>query len=131
MSGARSSSRAPLKSQSFRLKVEDMKVITNINHGIFNYITVVLFALAPSLFGFAATAALISYALATIHLTMTLLTDMPRGVIKIIPMKLHSMVEVLVGPVLMLGALALPNLVAGGRWFFVAAGAMAFVVCLL
>jgi hypothetical protein len=67
-----------------------MKVITDTNHGILDYVTVALFALAPSLFGFAGTAALISYALAAIHLTMTLLTDMPLGVIKIIPMKLHS-----------------------------------------
>lgn len=59
--------------------------------------------------------ALISYTLAVIHLTMTLLTNMPLGVIKIIPMKLHSIVE-LVGPVLIIGTLALPNLVTGGRW---------------
>jgi hypothetical protein len=108
-----------------------MKVITDTNHGILDYVTVALFALAPSIFGFAGTAALISYALAAIHLTMTLLTDMPLGVIKVIPMKLHSIVEMLVGPVLVIGALALPNLVTGGRGFFVAAGAVIFVVWLL
>jgi hypothetical protein len=108
-----------------------MKVITDTNHGILDYVTVALFALAPSLFGFAGTAALISYALAAIHLTMTLLTDMPLGVIKVIPMKLHSIVEMLVGPVLVIGALALPNLVTGGRGFFVAVGAVIFVVWLL
>jgi len=108
-----------------------MKIITDTNHGILDYVTVALFALAPSLFGFAGTAALISYALAAIHLTMTLLTDMPLGVIKVIPMKLHSIVEMLVGPVLVIGALALPNLVTGGRGFFVAVGAVIFVVWLL
>jgi hypothetical protein len=108
-----------------------MKIITDTNHGILDYVTVALFALAPSLFGFAGTAALISYALAAIHLTMTLLTDMPLGVIKVIPMKLHSIVEMLVGPVLVIGALALPKLVTGGRGFFVAVGAVIFVVWLL
>ena len=108
-----------------------MKVITDTVHGILDYVTVALFALAPGLFGFVGTAALISYALAAIHLTMTLLTDMPLGVIKIIPKKLHSIVEMLVGPVLLIGALALPDLVTGGQWFFVAAGAMIFVVWLL
>ena len=108
-----------------------MKVITKIAHGVLDYATVAMFALAPSLYSFTGTAALISYGLAAIHLTMTLLTDMPLGVLKIIPMKLHSIVEVLVGPVLMIGALTLPNLVAGGRGFFVVAGALIFVVWLL
>src|SRR5271167_2019964 len=108
-----------------------MKLISHINHGILDYITIAVFALAPSLVGFAGTAALISYVLAAIHLTMTLLTNMPLGVLKIIPMKLHSIVEMLVGPVLFIGALALPILVTGGRGFFAAAGAVIFVVWLL
>jgi len=62
---------------------------------------------------------------------MTLLTNMALGVLKIIPMKLHSIVEMLVGPVLFIGALALPILVTGGRGFFAAAGAVIFVVWLL
>src|ERR1700677_3641018 len=49
------------------------------------------------------TAALISYALAVIHLAMTVLTDMPLGVIKVIPLKLHALVELVVGPVLVVG----------------------------
>jgi hypothetical protein len=108
-----------------------MKVISDTAHGILDYITVALFALAPGLLGLAGTAALISYALAGIHLTMTLLTDMPLGVIKIIPMKLHAFVEMVVGPILVIGALALPTFVAGGREFFVAAGLVIFVVWLL
>lgn len=108
-----------------------MKVITDTNHGILDYVTVALFALAPSIFGFAGTAALISYALAAIHLTMTLLTDMPLGVAKIIPMKLHAMVEMLVGPVLVIGALALPGIFSGGRAFFIAAGVVICAVWLL
>ena len=108
-----------------------MKFITDTNHGILDYVTVALFAVAPGLFGLAGTAALISYALAATHLTMTLLTDMPLGVIKTIPMKLDSIVEMLVGPVVMIGALCLPYLVTGGRWFFVAAGATIFLIWLL
>ena len=50
-----------------------------------------------------------------IHLTTTLLTAMPVGAIKIAPMKLYSIVEILVGRVLIIGALALPNPVAGRR----------------
>jgi hypothetical protein len=78
----------------------------------------------------AETAALICYALAGIHLTIALLTDMPLGVVKIIPMKLRALAEMLVGPVLVIGALALPTFVAGGRGRFVAAGLAIFVVWL-
>jgi hypothetical protein len=108
-----------------------MKILSDTTHGILDYVTVALFVLAPSLFGFTGTAAVISYVLAGIHLTMTLLTNMPLGVIKIIPMKLHAFVEKLVGPVLVVGALAFPALVAGGRGFFIAAGILIIAVCLL
>jgi hypothetical protein len=108
-----------------------MKIISDTTHGILDYVTVALFALAPTVLGLTGTAALISYALAGIHLTMTVLTDMPLGVIKLIPMKLHAIVEMLVGPVLVLGALALPMLFAGGQAFFITAGVVIFAVWLL
>ena len=108
-----------------------MKILSDTTHGILDYVTVALFVLAPSLFGFTGTAAIISYALAGIHLAMTLLTNMPLGVIKIIPMKLHAFVEMLVGPVLVVGALAFPALVADGRGFFIAVGIVIIAVWLL
>jgi hypothetical protein len=108
-----------------------MKIISDTTHGILDYVTVALFALAPTVLGLTGTAALISYALAGIHLTMTVLTDMPLGVIKLIPMKLHAIVEMLVGPVLVVGALALPMLFAGGQAFFIIAGMVIFTVWLL
>jgi len=108
-----------------------MKILSDTTHGILDYVTVALFVLAPSLFGFTGIAAVISYALAGIHLAMTLLTDMPLGVVKVIPMKLHAFVEMLVGPVLVVGALAFPALVADGRGFFIAVGIVIIAVWLL
>jgi hypothetical protein len=63
-----------------------MKVISDTAHGILDYLTVAIFALAPGVLGLSGFAALVSYALAAIHLVMTLLTNMPLGVLKIIPM---------------------------------------------
>jgi hypothetical protein len=108
-----------------------MKILSDTAHGILDYVTVVVFALAPSLLGLTGTAALISYALAVIHLAMTVLTDMPLGVIKVIPLKLHALVELVVGPVLVVGALVVPSLFAGGQAFFVVAGVVIFLVWLL
>ena len=73
-----------------------MKVVSDTAHGILDYLTVAIFALAPGILGLTGFAALVSYALAAIHLIMTLLTNMPLGVVKIIPMRLHALVEMLV-----------------------------------
>ena len=108
-----------------------MKVISDPIHGILDYLTVAIFALAPSLLGFDGVAALISYGLAGIHLAMTLLTDMPLGPVKLIPMKLHALVEMLVGPVLVVAALALPAILGDRREFFLVMGLVILGVWLL
>jgi hypothetical protein len=108
-----------------------MKVISDTAHGILDYLTVAIFALAPSILGLSGFAALVSYALAAIHLAMTLLTNMPLGVFKIIPMRLHALVEMLVGPVLVVAALVLPTLLGDKREFFLVMGLMILAVWLL
>ncbi len=66
-------------------------------HGILDYATVALFALAPSLLPLNELAVIISYSLAVIHLLMTILTDFSMGIIKVIPLKIHGYVEFVVG----------------------------------
>jgi hypothetical protein len=105
-----------------------MKIISDRMHGALDYLTVLIFALAPSLIGFTGVGATISYALAIIHLAMTLTTNMPLGVVKIIPMKLHSIVEMVVGPVLLLVGLLAPTLPTASRSFFVVMGVVIFAV---
>ena len=107
-----------------------MKVISDTAHGILDYLTVAIFALAPSILGLTGFAALVSYALAAIHLVMTLLTNMPLGVLKIIPMRLHALVEMLVGPVLVVAALV-PTLLGDKREFFLVMGLVILAVWLL
>ena len=107
-----------------------MKVISDTAHGILDYLTVAIFALAPSILGLTGFAALVSYALAAIHLIMTLLTNMPLGVVKIIPMRLHALVEMLVGPVLVVAALV-PTLLGDKREFFLVMGLVILAVWLL
>ncbi len=108
-----------------------MKVISDTVHGILDYLTVAIFALAPSILGLTGFAALASYALAAIHLAMTLLTNMPLGVIRVIPMRLHALVEMLVGPILVVAALALPTMFGDRREFFLVMGLVILAVWLL
>jgi hypothetical protein len=71
-----------------------MKILNASIHGILDYATVIVFASA----------------------------DMPLGLVKIIPMRLHALVEMLVGPTLIAAAFLAPTLVLGAQVFFIASG---------
>jgi hypothetical protein len=107
-----------------------MKIISSKAHAALDYLTVVIFALAPTAIGLTGTSAIISYVLAAVHLSMTLVTDMPFGLVKIVPIRLHAYVELVVGPVLVIGGLLLGS-PAQARIFFVAMGVIIFAVWLL
>jgi hypothetical protein len=108
-----------------------VKIISDQMHGVLDYITVIIFAIAPSLIGLTGVAAVVSYVLAIVHFSMTVTTNMPLGVVKLIPIKLHAIVELIVGPVLLVGGLAAPALSTDSRTFFVVMGAVIFAVWLL
>lgn len=78
-----------------------MKPISSRAHGVLDYLTVALFALAPTLFGLTGTAATLAYALAAVHLVMTLMTAFPMGVVPVVPFRVHGIVELLVAISLM------------------------------
>ena len=103
-----------------------MKPISLTLHGAIDYVAVLIFVAAPAVIGLSGWPAMLSYALAGIHLLMTLLTDFPAGVIKVIPIALHQWVERIVGPVLVI--LALVSMTEAARAFFVAMGVIIFAV---
>jgi hypothetical protein len=78
-----------------------MKIINNKAHGVLDYVTVIAFALIPTVFGLAGVPAYLSYALAVVHFLMTIMTNFEFGLVKAIPLKLHKWVEMAVGPVLL------------------------------
>ncbi len=83
------------------------KPITPRFHGVLDYAVVVVFLLAPALFGLTGLAATLSYLLAGIHLLMTVLTAFPLGLASVVPFSLHGTVELVVGVVLAVLAFAL------------------------
>lgn len=107
-----------------------MKIISSEAHAALDYLTVVIFALAPTVIGLTGISAIVSYVLAVVHLSMTLVTNMPFSLVKIVPMRLHALVELVVGPVLVVGGLLL-ELPTPARMFFVAMGVIIFAVWLL
>jgi len=85
-----------------------------------------VFLAAPRLLELTGTAALLSYVLAAVHLGLTLLTDFPMGVVKVIPLPLHGWIELAVGPAL-LAAPWILGFTAQARIFYMAAGATIFI----
>ncbi len=109
-----------------------MKVITPCVHGYLDFLTVALFLLAPTLLGLSQIPAILAYAIAAIHLIVTLTSDFPFGVFKLIPFTIHGWIERLVGPSL----IVLP-FIAGfsneetARNFYIGIGLVIIVVGIL
>jgi hypothetical protein len=106
-----------------------MNKISTRMHGYLDFVTVVIFLLAPTVFGLTSTPAAIAYLLAVVHLVMTLATDFPFGVVRVIPFSIHGWVERVVGPTLVL----LPLLLGffgqpAARNFYIGIGIIIIVV---
>jgi len=97
-------------------------------HGVLDYVTVAVFALAPSSLGLDGLTATLSYVLAGVHLAMTLLTAFPLGVVARIPFSLHGTVELVVGVALVLTGSFLFE--GPGRMFYLVMGAVILLVYL-
>ena len=107
-----------------------MKIISPRVHGYLDYVTVVLFLVAPTLIGLTGMAGAIAYALAGIHLAMTLVTDFPLGAAKLLPFTIHGWVERVVGPVLILLPFGL-GFDAPARSFYIVIGIVIVLIGLL
>ncbi|HWH40470.1 MAG TPA: hypothetical protein VNU21_11570 [Usitatibacter sp.] len=108
-----------------------MNVLSPRIHAALDYLSVLVLVLAPTLFGLNDVAATGAYALAAIHLALTLLTDFPGGVMKVVPLRVHGAVEIVVGVLLVLAPLVIPaatDLGMSGRIFFIGFGAVLVVV---
>ncbi len=108
-----------------------MKILTPRIHGILDFVVVALFALAPTLFGFSGAPATLSYALAVIHLILTLITAFPYGILKLVPFTIHGAIEVIVSIFLVLapwifGFAAEEN----AKMFYIGSGILIFIVYL-
>jgi len=73
-----------------------MKILSPATHGILDYVTVLFLFVSPSLFGMEPPGSFLSYALAIVHLLLTLVTDFPAGALKIIPLRIHGLIELIV-----------------------------------
>lgn len=97
-------------------------------HGVLDYGVVAIFALAPTLLGITGFSALLCYVLAVVHLLVTVMSDMPFGVKKLIPMPWHGHLELVVSLALVICPWVFSDLLASGQLFFTLIGAIIFFV---
>ena len=104
-----------------------MNILSPRIHRLLDVATVLLFALAPTLFSLAGTAAVLSYGLAVVHLGVTLATEFPGGPARPLPLPAHGVLELVVG----VGLVAVPWVLGwtgAARAFYIAVGAIIMLV---
>lgn len=100
-------------------------------HGYGDYLIVALLALAPTLFNFSGTPAVLCYVLAVAQLGMSLMTAYPLGVAKIIPFPVHGSVEVVTSLFLVIAPFLFGfSRIISARNFFLVGGIGLFLVWL-
>lgn len=73
-----------------------MKILSATAHGLLDYLVVAFLLASPPLFGMTGGLATFTYILGSIHLLLTLLTNFKPGMIKLIPFRLHGIIEFVV-----------------------------------
>lgn len=101
------------------------------SHGVIDFVTVLTFALAPTLFQFGGVPAMISYLLAAAHLVLTLSTRFPMGMFEGVPLRAHGVAELIVSAALVVLPWIAGFVQPGAQWFFPGMGVLLFVVWLL
>jgi hypothetical protein len=72
-----------------------MKLSSRI-HGVIDYLVVMFLLVSPSLFGLSGITSVFTYILGGVHLILTLTTNYELGVIKVVSLKIHGMIELIV-----------------------------------
>ncbi len=73
-----------------------MKIISSKAHGLLDYATALFLFTAPTIFNMEGTVCTVTYVLASVHLALTALTAFEVGLIKLIPFRIHGLIEIVV-----------------------------------
>jgi hypothetical protein len=104
-----------------------MTILSPQAHRILDFLTVVAFAVAPTVVQLTGAAAMLAYVLAAVHLTMTLATEFQAGRKRPVPLRAHGVVEAVVGIALIVVPF-ITGWTGSARTFYIAAGAVILVV---
>ena len=99
-----------------------MKFMSPKVHGIIDILIVVFLLASPLIFGFTGTLAVFTYVLGAAHLALTVLTDSTMGLVRLIPVGVHELVEFIVAVAVIILAYTLFNNNADGKLYYVILG---------
>ena len=77
-----------------------MKIIPSKTHGILDYLTVAFLLVSPSLFKMEGSLSTVTYSLGIAQLLLTVFTNYERGLMKVIPFRIHGLIEIIAALVL-------------------------------
>ena len=107
-----------------------MKFISPRVHAFIDILVVIFLFASPTIFGFTGVLAMFTYVLGIIHLILTLLTDFSIGVVKVIPLFVHGVIEFVVGIALIALAYTLFNNSPAGKLYYVIFGTVVLLTWL-
>lgn len=109
-----------------------MKIISSKVHGILDYLTVIFLFAAPTLFKMEGNLCTFTYALGGIHLLLTALTNFEVGIFKVIPFRIHGVIELIVSVALIAVAFWFKNNESElGFYFYLALAGVILIVFIL
>ncbi len=109
-----------------------MKVISSKVHGVLDYLTVIFLILSPSIFNMDDGLRTCTYVLAGLQLIVSILTDYEPGLIKVIPFKVHGLIEMAAAVILAIIAfLFLHNDSETGFYFYLVLAVIYLIVFIL
>lgn len=108
-----------------------MKIIDENFHAVLDYVVVAFLLISPSLFQFTEAVSTFTYVLGGIHLVLTLTTNFKGGVLKVIPLKAHGMIELVLSIILIIVPWLLSFTNQTDRYFYSAFGLVVFLTWLL
>ena len=109
-----------------------MKFISPKIHGLIDYLSVIFLFISPTLFGFTGLVGIFTYALGAVHLLLTILTNYPLGIVKVIPVTAHASIELLAGVALIVLAYMLfADNAEGSKLYYVIFGTVILLTWLV
>ncbi len=73
-----------------------MKILSSKTHGYVDYLFALFLLASPTLFQMEGTLSTFTYVLGAVHLILTAITDFEVGLIKVIPFRIHGLLEIFV-----------------------------------
>ncbi len=108
-----------------------MKINSKI-HGILDYGVILFLWLSPTLFDLPSTTSIFTYVLGAIHFALTISTNFEAGLLKIVPLKIHGWIEVIVSLALIGVAFALGSIDGiKSKIFYLSMAAAIFITWLI